>query len=119
MTKKEKGAVPFESAPASNTSAANSTRIARLKTIAADHPGNDVEVQRDRVLTAMQEGSLSTVEARRHLDVMHPAMRVLELRVLELRAIGLRIDTVWSLEPTECGRLHRMARYVLRVGVAG
>lgn len=114
MTQKEKGATPFESAPQGNTSAADSTRIARLKTIAADHPGNDVEVQRDRVLTALQEGPLSTVEARRWLDVMHPAMRV-----LELRAIGLRIDTVWSLEPTECGRLHRMGRYVLRVGVAG
>lgn len=107
-----------ENAPAmtraqSNTSAADSTRIARLKTIAAESPGNDVERQRDRVLAALQEGPLSTVEARRWLDVMHPAMRV-----LELRAIGLRIDTVWSLEPTECGRLHRMGRYHLRVGVA-
>ena len=107
-----------ENAPAmtraqSNTSSSNSTRIARLKTIAAESPGNDVERQRDRVLAALQEGPLSTVEARRWLDVMHPAMRV-----LELRAIGLRIDTVWSLEPTECGRLHRMGRYVLRVGVA-
>ena len=107
-----------ENAPAmtraqSNTSAADSTRIVRLKTIAAESPGNDVERQRDRVLAALQEGPLSTVEARRWLDVMHPAMRV-----LELRAIGLRIDTVWSVEPTECGRLHRMGRYVLRVGVA-
>lgn len=114
MTEKEKGAVPFESAPASNTSASNSTRIARLKTIAADLPGNDVETQRERILTALQEGPVSTVEARRWLDVMHPAMRV-----LELRNSGLSIDTVWSIEPTECGRLHRMARYVLRVGVAG
>lgn len=114
MTEKEKGAVPFESAPASNTSASNSTRIARLKTIAADMPGSDAETQRDRILTALHEGPVSTVECRRHLDVMHPAMRV-----LELRAIGLRIDTVWSLEPTECGRLHRMGRYVLRVGGKG
>lgn len=112
MTAKENA--PAMTRAQSNTSAANSTRIARLKTIAADLPGNDVETQRDRVLAALQEGPLSTVEARRWLDVMHPAMRV-----LELRAIGLRIDTVWSLEPTECGRLHRMARYVLRVGVTG
>jgi hypothetical protein len=40
-------------------------------------------------------------------------------RVLAALREGLRIDTVWSLEPTECGLLHRMARYVLRVGVAG
>lgn len=113
MAEKEKGAAPFESAPASNTSATDATRIVRLKAIAADHRGNDVEAQRDRVLTALQEGPLSTVEARRWLDVMHPAMRVLELRNL-----GADIDTVWSVEPTECGRLHRMARYVLRAGVA-
>ena len=114
MIDKKKGAVPFESAPASNTSAANSTRIARLKTIAADLPGNDVETQRDRVLTALREGPLSTVEARRWLDIMHPAQRI-----LELRDQGVDIDTTWTLEPTDCGRLHRMARYVLRVGVAG
>lgn len=113
MTAKE-NAPAMTRAQSNTSSAANSTRIARLKTIAADHPGNDVEVQRDRVLTALQEGSVSTVECRRHLDVMHPAMRV-----LELRNSGLSIDTVWSIEPTECGRLHRMARYVLRVGVAG
>lgn len=110
MTRKENA--PAMTRAQSNTSAADSTRTARLKTIAADHPGNDVEVQRDRVLAALREGPLSTVEARRWLDVMHPAMRV-----LELRAIGLNIDTVWSVEPTECGRLHRMARYVLRAGV--
>ena len=69
MTQKEKGAVPFESAPASNASDPDSNRIARLKAIAADLPGNDVETQRERVLTALQEGPVSTVEARRHLDV--------------------------------------------------
>lgn len=112
MTAKENA--PAMTRAQSNTSASNSNRIARLKTIAADMPGNDVETQRERVLMALQEGSVSTVECRRHLDVMHPAMRV-----LELRAIGLRTDNVWSTEPTECGRLHRMARYVLRVGVTG
>jgi hypothetical protein len=85
MTAKENA--PAMTRAQGNTTPADSTRIARLKTIAADHPGNDVELQRDRVLAALRE--------------------------------GLRIDTVWSLEPTECGLLHRMARYVLRVGVAG
>lgn len=113
MTAKE-NAPAMTRAQSNTSSAANSNRIARLKTIAADHPGNDVEVQRDRVLTAMQEGSLSTVEARRWLDIMHPAQRI-----LELRDQGVDIDTTWTLEPTDCGRLHRMARYVLRVGVAG
>lgn len=113
MTAKE-NAPAMTRAQSNTSSAANSTRIARLKTIAADHPGNDVEVQRDRVLTALREGPLSTVEARRWLDIMHPAQRI-----LELRDQGVDIDTTWTLEPTDCGRLHRMARYVLRVGVAG
>lgn len=114
MTKKEKGATPFESAPQGETTAADSNRIATLHDIAAEMRGNSAETQRERVMDALQAlGTLSTVEARRHLDVMHPAQRV-----LELRSLGAQIDTVWSVEPTECGRLHRMARYVLRAEVA-
>jgi len=105
--KKEKGARPFESAP--QTVTADSTRLQTLQDIAAEMRGNSAETQRERVMDALQAlGTLSTVEARRHLDVMHPAQRV-----LELRSLGAEIETVWSVEPTECGRLHRMARYVL------
>ena len=104
---KEKGALPFESAPEYTTD--DSTRLQTLQGIAARKQGNSAETQRDRIEAALAAvGTLSTVEARRHLDVMHPAMSV-----LELRNGGLSIDTVWSIEPTECGRLHRMARYVL------
>ncbi len=82
--------------------------VQRLQAIAQQNPGEAADTQRERIYAALQIGPLSTVQARRWLDVMHPAQRVLELRNL-----GAQIDTVWGVEPTECGRLHRMAQYVL------
>ncbi len=49
------------------------------------------------------------IEARRDLDILSPAARV-----LELRRKGYRIDTVWIKQPTDCGKLHRVAKYVLQ-----
>lgn len=51
-------------------------------------------------------GSISTLEARNGLGVMHPAARV-----QELRESGHRIITVWSRESDATGRRHRVARY--------
>ena len=53
--------------------------------------------------------SLTTIEARRELDIMMPAARV-----FELRAMGHDIATVWTQGVTECGRKHRIVRYVFR-----
>lgn len=51
--------------------------------------------------------SISTIEARRDLDILSPAPRI-----KELREDGHRIETHWSTEETELGT-HRVARYVL------
>lgn len=71
--------------------------------------GNSAAAQRVRLLTALRHGPVSTIDARRPpLDVMHPAQRV-----LELRAAGFNVLTAWSHEPTDAGKLHRVAKYVL------
>ncbi|NMF98326.2 helix-turn-helix domain-containing protein [Aromatoleum toluolicum] len=85
------------------------SRKALLQQISDDYPGNGTESQRQRILAALLSGPLSTLEARRFLDVMHPAQRV-----LELRDSGADIATHWTREPTEAGTLHRVARYILR-----
>lgn len=51
-------------------------------------------------------GSLTTLEARNQLGVMHPAARV-----QELRESGHRIITVWTRQRDTTGRRHRVARY--------
>jgi hypothetical protein len=58
-------------------------------------------------------GPITTLYARRELDVMHPGGRI-----MELRRNGHRIDTVWTEEATDCGKVHRVALYVLRYGAA-
>ncbi|WP_343654541.1 helix-turn-helix domain-containing protein [Paraburkholderia caribensis] len=71
--------------------------------------GNDAEAQRGRVLEFLRRhGSLSTLDARHLIDVLHPAARV-----MELRRNGYEIATVWSHETTPEGGKHRVARYHL------
>jgi len=69
---------------------------------------NNAKAQRQKLLQALRQKPLSTLEARRELDILHPAARV-----QELKATGHHIITHWSEEPSECGELHRVARYVL------
>ena len=69
---------------------------------------NSAENQRQRLLEALKQKPLSTIEARRDLDIMHPAARV-----QELRERGEKVITHKSTEPTENGELHTVARYVL------
>jgi hypothetical protein len=106
MTEKKKGR-PDEGGPKENASA-DSTRRALLETIASEYPGNSAEAQRERILSALADGPLTTIEARRWLDCPHPAQRV-----LELRAMGAEILTHWTHAASECGNLHRFARYAL------
>lgn len=75
--------------------------------------GNDAATQRHRILDFLrQHGSLSTLDARHMIDVMHPAARV-----MELRGAGHQITTVWSHEVTPEGGEHRVARYHLTAEV--
>lgn len=68
------------------------------------------EAQRTRLLAVLRNRSLTTLDARRELDVLHPAMRI-----LELRRLGHDIRTVWTTQATDAGVKHRVARYVLRM----
>ena len=74
-----------------------------------DHNDNSTHTQRLHLLAAFEkQHSLTTIEARRDLDILMPAARV-----FELRARGFEIATIWTDDLTECGRRHRVARYVM------
>jgi hypothetical protein len=89
------------------------TRTASTATDKANYADLSAAAQRARLLDVLRCGPISTIDARRNLDVMHPAMRVRELRVA-----GHPIETVWIEQATDAGRLHRVALYVLTAGGA-
>lgn len=70
--------------------------------------------QRARLLAHLRRDSLTTLEARERLNIMHPGGRV-----LELRRMGYPIVTVWTWDADHEGRLHRVARYALMSGEGG
>lgn len=70
----------------------------------------DAESQRQRILTRLVNGPLTTTEARNELDIMHPGGRV-----LELRKRGHNIQTHWETIDTGKAK-HRVASYVLFSG---
>lgn len=85
----------------------------QLIALATNYAGNDAANQRKRLLAAlMAMGSVTTIEARRHLDIMSPAPRI-----MELRKQGKAIATQWVRQATECGRVHRVGLYVLEANV--
>lgn len=69
---------------------------------------NDAEAQRQRALELLRSGPKSTLQLRRDADILAPAARV-----LELKRKGFDILTQWVHQPTDCGKLHRVALYVL------
>lgn len=72
-------------------------------------PGIDSEVQRNRMLIAMQRlGSVTSFEGSRFLDCYDPRARIYELRLA-----GYRITTIMRAMPTESGVLHYVGVYVL------
>ena len=75
----------------------------------AEHENNSAYIQRARIHEALRRRSLTTLEARRELDVMHPAARV-----MELRKQGYEINTIWTVDLTAEGNPHRVAKYLLR-----
>ena len=68
----------------------------------------DTNAQRCRLIDRLRIGPVTTIYARRVLDIMMPAARIKELRIQ-----GYAIITQWQVEATDCGTLHRVARYVL------
>lgn len=72
---------------------------------------NSAHAQRQRLHERLKTAPVDTITARRELDVMHPAARI-----MELKRRGNQIDTVWVERPTDCGEVHRVALYVLQPG---
>lgn len=69
---------------------------------------NSAHAQRQRLLERLKITPIDTVTARHELDILCPAARV-----LELRRHCHKIKTVWIERPTDCGKVHRVALYVL------
>ena len=70
------------------------------------------EAQRKRLIDALHCGPITTIEARRNLDILMPAARIYELKHLH----GFDIQTVRVRQETEGGKLHSVAKYVLMAG---
>ena len=86
-------------------------RESAKKQITSRHShSNTADAQRARLLAALRRHPVTTIEARRELDILCPAARV-----LELRRAGVLILTHWATEATDCGKTHRVARYTLGV----
>ena len=84
-------------------------RAAVLADLLRVMPGNGSEIQRHRLLTAMQRlGSVTSYEGARFLDCYDPRARVYELRLA-----GHRIKTVSKAMPTDSGVLRYVGVYVL------
>jgi hypothetical protein len=90
---------------------AGEAKIKRLTEIREQFSGSDLVDQRSRVLLALRDFPVSTYEARKYLDVMHIAGRV-----MELREFGWQIETLWSYEFSDSGKKHRIGLYVYRGG---
>ena len=71
----------------------------------------DTSAQRCRLLAALRQGPVTTLEARRELDILMPATRV-----FELRHKGYNIVTTWVFKRTDAGVEHKVARYALLLG---
>ena len=81
-------------------------------TVTRGGPGHNSAVkQRQRLLVGLRQSSVSTLEAREHLSILHPAGRV-----FELRHRGHAIVTHWVQEASGNGTVHRVGRYVLVPG---
>ncbi|WP_152206800.1 helix-turn-helix domain-containing protein [Marinobacter changyiensis] len=78
-------------------------------TFSGDISALSTDDQRFRVLEYLRHNrALTTLHARHHLNVMHPAARV-----MELRKGGHNIVTHRRQDADSAGRLHSVAEYVL------
>ena len=84
------------------------SRIEALEKIRDKHSGNDAVTQSNRLLEAMQAlGGISTIEANRYLDILHPPAR--KLNLIET---GHIVKLIWVHEPSVCGKIHRVGKYI-------
>lgn len=91
-----------------NKKIALSSRIEALEKIRIKHSGNDTSTQTKRLLEAIETlGGVSTIEANRYLDILHPPARK-----LDLIEAGHSVDLLWVYEPSGCGKIHRVGKYV-------
>ena len=88
---------------------AGEAKVEQLKAIREKYKGESTANHEQRILDALRLAPLSTFEARKHLDVPHPAGRV-----QTLRDAGNEIDTLRYSEKSDVGRPHVIAIYVLR-----
>ena len=85
-----------------------SFRKEALEKIRIKHSANDAGTQCNRMLEAMQTlGGISTIEAHRYLDILHPPARK-----LNLVQGGHIVELIWVHEPSDCGAIHRIGKYV-------
>lgn len=84
----------------------NQDQAKKQKTRPLHH--NSAEAQRQRLIGALKRGAVNTVIGRKVYDILHVAGRI-----MELRKMGWPIETHWISFPTEQGRMHRVAQYVL------
>ena len=73
---------------------------------------NSAKNQRNRLLAALRNGPLTTLEIRHQLDILGVAPRVFELR----HNLGHNIETHWAHDNNPGGGSHSVASYVLKVG---
>lgn len=89
---------------------ATSKKEAALKALRDEFSGNDTGTQRERLKEAFNRYvTLTTLEIRRWLDILHPAGRV-----RELRHDGLDIVMFRKAQETEAGVKHLVGHYVYR-----
>ncbi|MGV8933197.1 MAG: helix-turn-helix domain-containing protein [Gallionellaceae bacterium] len=74
---------------------------------------NSAHDQRQRLLARLRSAPADTITLRGELDILMPAARI-----HELKKRGHNIDTVWINRATDCGKLHRVALYVLKTSEA-
>lgn len=90
-----------------------STDTARIDSLPRDSIPSRIdlsaEAQRMRLLARLRSAPVTTLEARRELEVLAPAARI-----WELRAMAYGIDTVRVSQASETGIKHNVALYVLR-----
>lgn len=72
---------------------------------------NSATAQRNRLLDALRVSPITTIEARRNLDILMPVARV-----WELRQDGMQIETIFVWQDTDAGQSHQVAKYVLMPG---
>lgn len=70
---------------------------------------NDAAAQRGRALDALRIEPKDTIQLRRDYDILSPAARIWELK----HRFGFEITKLMVRRHTECGKLHRVALYVL------